>query len=41
MVDGIGQSGDSTHGEGYGAGGSRYEYDGYAGVIILELKSSP
>ena len=38
LIDGIGPSGDEGHGEGYGAGGSNYERDGYAGVILLELK---
>ena len=42
MVDGIGQSGYPTHGEGYGAGGSVSEVPyGYDGVIILEFKSNP
>ena len=44
LVDGIGPSGNEAHGEGYGAGGgyeSGGENDGYAGVIILELKQNP
>ena len=40
LVDGIGPSGPSGHGEGYGAGGSYYQ-DGYPGVIILEFKQNP
>ena len=49
MVNGFGPSGESTHGQGYGAGGGTFvnisfgagDQEGYAGVIILELMQNP
>ena len=42
LINGIGPSGESPHGEGYGAGaGGVGSEDGHAGVIILELNSNP